>query len=180
MAPEKKSLTWLITGSSNGFGLALTRYVLATGDSVISTSRNPARTPELVEEVEAQANGRWVTLDVSWSQDKVKEAIDHAETPFDGGIDVVVNNAAYSPLGAVEDVQEDWAKAQFETNFRGPVRICNAVLPHMRERGRGTIANVSSLPGLMTWPAMGFYSASKFALESISEILASEVSQFGI
>ncbi|RYP89690.1 hypothetical protein DL770_004178 [Monosporascus sp. CRB-9-2] len=180
MAPEKKPLTWLITGSSNGFGLALTRYVLTTGDNVIATSRNPAKTPELVKEVEAQANGRWVALDVNWSQDEIKEVIDHAETLFHGGIDVVVNNAAYSLLGAVEDVQEDRAKAQFETNFWGPVRICNAVLPHMRGRGRGTIANVSSLLGIMTWPAMGFYSASKFALESISEVLASEVSQFGI
>ncbi|RYP61602.1 hypothetical protein DL769_007635 [Monosporascus sp. CRB-8-3] len=160
--------------------LALTRYVLTRGDNMIATSRNPARTPELVKEVEAQGNGRWVALDVSWPQEKIKEVIDHADTLFDGGIDVVVNNAAYSLLGAVEDVQEDRAKAQFETNFWGPVRICNAVLPHMRGKGRGTIANVSSLLGVMTWPAMGFYSASKFALESISEVLASEVSQFGI
>ncbi|RYP05231.1 hypothetical protein DL764_003938 [Monosporascus ibericus] len=180
MVPEKKPLTWLITGSSNGFGLALTRYVLTTGDNVIAASRNPAKTPELVKEVEAQANGRWVALDVSWSQDKIKEVIDHAETLFDGGIDVVVNNAAYSLLGAVEDVHEDRAKVQFETNFWGPVHICNAVLPHMRGRGRGTIANISSLLGVTTWPAMGFYSASKFALESISQVLASEVLQFGI
>ncbi|RYP31093.1 hypothetical protein DL767_005937 [Monosporascus sp. MG133] len=180
MAPAKKPLTWLITGCSNGFGLALTRYVLTTGDNVIATSRDPAKTPELVKEVEAQANGRWVALDVSWPQDKIKEVIDQAETLFDGGIDVVINNAAYSILGAVEDVQEDRAKAQFETNLWGPVRICKAVLPHMRGRGRGTIANVSSLLGIRAFPAVGFYSASKFALESISEALALEVSQFGI
>lgn len=159
--------TWLITGSSNGLGLSLTRYVLKAGDNVIATSRNPAKTPELVQEVESQPNGKWAQLDINWSQGQIQAAIESAEALFDGGIDVVVNNAAYSLLGAVEDVPEEQARAQFDTNFWGTVRVCNEVLPHMRQRGRGTIANVSSLLGLTTWPGMGFYSASKFALESM-------------
>ncbi|KAF4455123.1 short chain oxidoreductase [Fusarium albosuccineum] len=100
MSSTRKPLTWLITGSSNGFGLALTRQVLASGDNVIATSHNPQRTAELVQEVEAKPNGRWIGLDF-------------------GSLDVMVNNAAYSVLGAVEDVPEDQAKAEFETNFWG-------------------------------------------------------------
>lgn len=167
MLSDIKALTWLITGSSNGLGLALTRYVLSTGDNVIATSRNPAKTPELVKEVKSHPNGEWIPFDNTWSQDKIQQVVDSAETLFPGGIDVLVNNGAYSLLGAVEDVPEEQAKAQFETNFWGPIRICNTILPLMRQRGRGTIVNVSSLLGLTTWPAMGFYSATKFALESM-------------
>lgn len=166
MSSDKKPLTWLITGSSNGLGHALARYVLSTGDNVIATSRNPSKTPELVEEFESQQNGKWIAFDNNWSQDRIQDVIDSAETLFDGGIDVIINHGAYSLLGAVEDVSEEQAKAQFETNFWGPIRICNSILPHMRRRGHGTIANVSSLLGLTTWPAMGFYSATKWALES--------------
>ncbi|KAK7753424.1 hypothetical protein SLS62_004715 [Diatrype stigma] len=180
MPSGKKPLTWLITGSSNGLGLALTRHVLSTGDNVIATSRNPAKTHELVQEVESQSNGKWISFDNTWSQDKIQQAIGGADAVFPGGIDVLVNNGASSLLGAVEDVPEEEAKAQFETNFWGPLRICNTILPYMRQRGRGTIVNVSSLLGLTTWPAMGFYLASKFALESISQVLAAEVAPFGI
>ncbi|KAF4997292.1 hypothetical protein FDECE_12109 [Fusarium decemcellulare] len=198
MSDIRKPLTWLITGSSNGFGLALTRQVLASGDNVIATSRNPQRTPELVQEVETKSNGCWVGLDVCWSSEKITQVISQAETQF-GGLDVVVNNAAYSVLGAVEDVPEDQAKAEFETNFWGALRVVKAVIPGMRNRGSGTIVNVSSALGVTSWPACGLYSASKFALEGgfvpaslflaflltlaslgMSQALAQEVKAFGI
>ncbi|KAJ3542636.1 hypothetical protein NM208_g3997 [Fusarium decemcellulare] len=198
MSGTRKPLTWLITGSSNGFGLALTRQVLASGDNVIATSRNPQRTPELVQEVEAKSNGRWIGLDVCWSSERIAKVIAQAEAQF-GGLDVVVNNAAYSILGAVEDVPEDQAKAEFETNFWGALRVVKAILSGMRDRGSGTIVNVSSALGVTSWPACGLYSASKFALEGefapfvsfitlslmltslgMSQALAQEVKTFGI
>lgn len=166
MASTTNKLTWLVTGSSNGIGLALVRYILrSTSDNVIATSRNPSKTPELVQEIEAHPNGTWVTLDISWPQDKITEAIAAADALFEGGITAVVNNAAFAVMGAIEDIAEEDAKAEFETNVWGTLRVCKAAIPRMRGRGRGTIVQVSSLLGLTVFPALGIYSASKFALE---------------
>lgn len=165
MAGAQKKLTWLVTGSSNGIGLALVRYILSTGDNVIATSRNPAKTPELVKEVESHPNGKWFALDISWSQDKVTEAIGVADALFEGGISAIVNNAAFAVIGAIEDIPEEDAKAEFDTNVWGTLRVCKAILPKMRQRGSGTIVQISSVLGLTVCPALGMYCASKFALE---------------
>ncbi|RWA04934.1 hypothetical protein EKO27_g10168 [Xylaria grammica] len=180
MAAAGKKLTWLVTGSSNGIGLALVRYVLSTGDNVIATSRNPAKTPELVKEVEAHPNGKWITLDVAWSQDKITQAIGEADALFEGGITAVVNNAAFGIAGSIEDIPEEDAKAEFDTNVWGTLRVCKAIIPTMRQRGSGNLVQISSVLGLAVCPGLGIYCASKFTLEAISEAIAQETSAFGI
>ncbi|KAH3912805.1 hypothetical protein HBI56_238190 [Parastagonospora nodorum] len=180
MAGAESKLTWLVTGSSNGIGLALVRYLLTTGDNVIATSRNPNKTPELVKEIESKSNGKWIALDISWSQESITEAIGVADALFEGGITAIVNNAGFAVAGAIEDIPEEDAKAEFDTNVWGTLRVCKAILPRMRQRGSGTIVQISSVLGLAVFPALGMYSASKFALEAISEALSHETSSFGI
>lgn len=145
--PASHALTFLITGCSSGIGLALARECLRHGHNVIATSRNPSRTPELVAEIESSASGsgkgKWMKLDVTASQDEVTAVVKDAWRVFvggggtgSGGIDVLVNNAAYSVLGAVEDIDDDAVRAQFNTNFLGVLRVIRAVVPLMRERER--------------------------------------------
>jgi len=172
-APKKN--TWIVTGCSNGMGLALARYILTTGDNVIATSRNPSNTPELVEEIQSHPNGAWLRLDVLWTQDEISEAIGAADALFDGGITVTVNNAGYVVLGAIEDMAEADAKAEFETNVWGCLRVCKAIIPKMRQRKSGTIVQISSVCGLAVFPALGMYSASKFALEGKGNCLTSQI-----
>ena len=132
-----------------------------------ATSRNPSRTPELANEIEATSRGKFVTLDPNASLDEIRGALVPAQAAFPGGIDVVINNAAFSVLGAIEDIPEDQAKAMFETNVWGVLRVTKAVLPSMRARGNGTIVNISSLVGMTTVPSAGMYGASKYALEGM-------------
>jgi NAD(P)-dependent dehydrogenase (short-subunit alcohol dehydrogenase family) len=160
MANVGEKQTWLVTGSSNGIGLALVRYILSTGDNVIATSRNPAKTPEVVKEIESYPNGKWATLDIAWPQDKINQAIKEADALFEGGITAVVNNAAFGVTGAVEDVSEEDAKAEFDTNVWGTVRVCKAIL------------QISSVMGLVVSPAYGIYCASKFALEGKRDLIS--------
>ncbi|GME59157.1 hypothetical protein GTA08_BOTSDO03910 [Neofusicoccum parvum] len=173
-------LTFLITGASSGFGLALSLHALRNGHNVVATvrTRTGGRHASAVQAIE-ELGGKCVELDVS----------DLAAIPavvasvLDGGrgkIDVLVNNAGYSLLGAVEDMTIEETKAQMETNFFGPLRLVQAVVPHMRARRSGTIVNVSSVAGLFALPSCGLYSASKFALEGLSESLAKELSPFNI
>jgi len=169
---------WLITGSSSGLGLALTRYAQSQGHTVVATSRNPSKTPDLVAEVESHG-GKWLRLDVTSPDSEIKAVVRQAESLF-GRIDVVVNNAGYAVMGAVEDVPESETAAQMEANFSGPLRIMQAVLPDMRKRRSGVIMNVSSTQGLCPSPACGVYAASKAALEAVSESCSAEVAPFGI
>ncbi|KAI1621509.1 hypothetical protein EDD37DRAFT_120438 [Exophiala viscosa] len=173
-----KKPVWLITGSSSGIGLALTRYVLSQGHKVIATSRNPSKTPNLVSEVEEQGS-KWLTLDNTQSNQNIKATIERAESFF-GGIDILVNNAGYCVLGALEDTPDAELVTQMETNFLGPVRIMQAVIPGMRSRRSGVILNVSSTQGFCPSQACGVYAASKAALEAVSEACSVEVSSFGI
>ncbi|KAJ9622948.1 hypothetical protein H2204_011292 [Knufia peltigerae] len=169
---------WLITGSSAGLGLALTRYALSQGHRVIATSRSPPKTPDLVQEVESQG-GKWLALDTTQTDQQIKEIVRQAESFF-GRIDVLVNNAAFCVLGAVEDLPDADIVLQMRTNFLGPVRIMQAVLPGMRKRRSGMIMNVSSTQGFVASHACGVYAASKFALEAMSEACRAEVAAFGI
>ncbi|WP_375755921.1 oxidoreductase [Corallococcus exercitus] len=167
---------WFVTGSSSGFGRNIVEEVIARGERVVATARDPRTLEDLV----ARAPGRVlaVRLDVT-KADQVQESIAAALKHF-GAIDVLVNNAGYALLGAVEETSDAELRAAFEPLFFGAVAMTRAVLPHMRERKTGTVVQVSSLAGLVTYPGVGAYSAAKHALEGLSESLAKEVAPFGV
>ncbi|RAL17392.1 SDR family oxidoreductase [Aspergillus homomorphus CBS 101889] len=175
-APTTKKLTWLVTGCSSGFGLSLTRAALAGGHKVIATSRNPSRTPELVADIESRG-GRWVQLDVT-SHDS-SDVVARLEREGDH-IDVLVNNAGYSIYAPIETVEEKEVRAQMDTMFFGPLRLIQAVLPHMRQRKSGVIVNMSSGAALDGIPTMGVYAGAKAGLDALTKILAKEVDSCNI
>jgi short-subunit dehydrogenase len=159
--PTRK-LTWLITGCSSGFGLSLARYVQAGGHTLIATSRNPSRTPELVAEVEGKG-GKWLQLDVEDPNSaQVIESLETSDQP----IDVLVNNAGFSIYAPIETCTEDEARRQMETMYFAPLRLMKAVLPHMRKRRFGIIANMSSGAALEGRESMGAYAPAKSATDS--------------
>lgn len=168
--------TWLITGCSSGFGAEIARQVLEAGDQAIVTARNP----QTVEAIVAAHSGRALAapLDVTKS-DEIANAVDLARQRF-GGIDVLVNNAGASYLTSIEEGDEARIRKLFETNFFGPLALVRATLPVMREKRSGHIINFSSIGGLAAFAASGYYAATKFALEGMSEALAQEVGPLGI
>jgi short-subunit dehydrogenase len=159
----------LITGASSGVGQSTARLLSQKGYKVFGTSRSPLGSESGIE---------MVTLDVR-NDDSVttcvKSVLDKA-----GRIDVLINNAAYELSGALEETSLDEARAQFDTNFFGVVRMVKAVLPSMRERQQGRIINVGSFSGVSAIPFMGMYSASKSALEGYSDALRMELAPFNI
>ena len=165
----------LITGTSTGIGRAAAEMLAAKGYRVLATMRTPEKGRDLAEN--AKANG-WdltvVPLDVRDGA-SVGGALDQA-----GDIDVLVNNAGFEVWGPLEEMTVDDVKDQFETNVYGPFRLITAVLPRMRQRGSGVIVNVSSVAGRVSAPLNGLYSASKFALEALSETIHYEVGHFGV
>jgi len=168
--------TWFITGASSGFGSAFANYALQMGYNVVATARNPGRLKDLV----AHAPGRVLALelDVNRSQDApaaVAAAVQHF-----GRIDVVINNAGYGVVGAAEETPENELRALMETNFFGAIAVIKAALPVLRAQGSGSIVNISSLGGQLSFAGFSAYSASKFALEGFSEGLAQEVAGFGV
>jgi NAD(P)-dependent dehydrogenase (short-subunit alcohol dehydrogenase family) len=164
---------WFITGASSGFGQAFATYALAQGYNVAATARDAAkitvRDPERVLAL---------TLDVNRAGD-AERAIDAAVRRF-GGIDVVINNAGYGIVGAVEETPEKELRALMETNFFGAVAVIRAALPVLRAQSRGAIVNISSIGGQLSFAGFSAYSAAKFALEGLSEALAQEVAPFHI
>jgi NAD(P)-dependent dehydrogenase (short-subunit alcohol dehydrogenase family) len=168
----------LITGCSTGIGLATARHLASRGDRVYATARNPEAAARLVEARDAVANIRTLALDVT--DDASVQAAARTVLDAEGRIDVLVNNAGIGAFGTFEFVDEAVARATFETNFWGVMRVTRAVLPAMRAQRSGVIVNVSSVAGRVAGPAMGVYPASKFALEAASEALAREVYSFGI
>ncbi|KAL4902911.1 hypothetical protein BDW74DRAFT_157101 [Aspergillus multicolor] len=169
--------TWFITGASSGFGLDLALLALQSGHKVIGTVRNASKSSTAVSAIK-NAGGEILELDVT-NASTVSDVVAQANT-LHGGIDILVNNAGYSLLGAIEDMSDEEAHAQLETNFFGPLRLIRAFLPTLRARGNGTIVNVSSVAGQDAQPTCGLYAASKFALEGLSEALSREVEPFGI
>ncbi|MBW4688915.1 MAG: SDR family NAD(P)-dependent oxidoreductase [Komarekiella atlantica HA4396-MV6] len=167
---------WLITGCSTGFGRALAEAVLKKGDEVLATAREPEQLRPLIEDYPETAKA--VYLDVTLSQD-IQAAVDTAIATF-GRIDVLVNNAGYGLIGALEEVNDTDIRQQFETNFFGALRLMRAVLPLMRQQGSGHIVNMSSTAGLVGFGGSSIYCGTKFALEGTSEALAKEVESFGI
>jgi NAD(P)-dependent dehydrogenase (short-subunit alcohol dehydrogenase family) len=168
----------LITGCSTGIGLAAARHLASRGDRVYATARNPEGAADLVSARASDANIRTLPLDVT-SDASVTTAV-KAVLDAEGRIDVLVNNAGIGAFGTFEFVDEAVARATFETNFWGVLRVTRAVLPTMRAQGSGIIVNISSVAGKIAGAAMGVYPASKHALEAASEALAREVYPLGI
>lgn len=162
----KKQLTWLITGCSSGFGLSLTRIVQAGGHTVIATSRNPSRTPELVAEVEKKG-GKWLQLDVN--DPNSAQLIENLEKSGQE-IDVLVNNAGFSIYAPIETFAEDELRAQMESMYFGPLRLIRGVLPHMRKRRFGVIVNFSSGAALDARDSMGGYAGAKAGLDGTTNL----------
>ncbi len=167
---------WLITGSSTGFGRSLTEAVLKHGDCVIATARKPEQLQDFVERYPETVKA--VRLDVT-NLTEVKAAIDTAVSTF-GRVDVLVNNAGYGLVGALEEYGEDQMRQNFETNFFGAVNMIRAVLPVLRSQGQGHILNMSAIAGFTNELGFSIYGAAKFALEGMSEAVSGEVGPLGI
>ena len=167
---------WFITGCSTGFGRELARLVLERGWRAVVTARNPDQVKDLVQGHEDSALA--LKLDVT-DEGQVTEAAKAAMDRF-GQIDVLVNNAGYGYLAAIEEGEDREVRAMFEANFFGLAAMTRAVLPGMRARHSGCIVNISSIGGLASFPATGYYHATKYAVEGLSESLAQEVGPLGI
>jgi NAD(P)-dependent dehydrogenase (short-subunit alcohol dehydrogenase family) len=168
--------TWFITGASSGFGMAFAEFALNRGDNVVATARSIGKLEALVARAPKRVLA--VKLDVTNAAD-IQPAIDAAVRRF-GRIDYLFNNAGYGIVGAVEKTSDSELRAVLDTNFFGAVAVTKAVLPAMRAQRSGAIVNISSMGGQMSFEGVSAYSASKFALEGMSEALALEVKPFGI
>jgi NAD(P)-dependent dehydrogenase (short-subunit alcohol dehydrogenase family) len=170
------SKVWFITGTSSGFGRVWTEAALKRGDKVVATARNAG---ELDEFITAYGDAVLaLPLDVT-DRDAVFEAFGQAHRHF-GRLDVVVSNAGYGYMGAIEELEPEQAKASFDTNVFGTLSVIQAALPILRAQASGHILTVSSIGGVIAFPTGGSYTATKFAVEAMSEALAAEVAAFGI
>ncbi|SDG84277.1 oxidoreductase [Microbacterium pygmaeum] len=168
--------SWLITGASRGLGLALANAVLERGDNVVLGARDTASLETVI--AAHPQNALVVPLDVT-REDGIAHAVESARERF-GSIDVLVNNAGYGYRAALEEGEPEAIRRQFDTNVWGPVNLMKAVLPGMRATRSGAIVNVSSISARRCPPGSGYYSASKAALESISNAVRKEVEPLGI
>ncbi|QRM31445.1 oxidoreductase [Microvirga sp. VF16] len=167
--------TWFITGASRGFGALIVEKALAHGDQVVASARNPKAVTDRFGD---SPNMLAVALDVTdeaQSHQAVKEAIARF-----GRIDVLVNNAGYGLLGAVEEASGAEIEALYRTNVFGLLAVTRAVLPHMRRQRSGRILNFSSIGGYRSGPGFGVYCSTKFAVEGLTEALAAELSPLGV
>ena len=167
---------WLVTGASSGFGREITRAAVAAGDVVIGAARRPEALDDLVaahpDQVEAL---RLDVTDAAAIEGAVRDVVARH-----GRIDVLVNNAGRTHVGALEETTDRELRDLFDLHVFGPAALVRAVLPHMRERRSGAIVQMSSMGGQMSFAGFGAYSGTKFALEGMSEALADEVREFGI
>lgn len=171
--PQAKA--WFVTGASRGFGTLIVRAALQRGDNVIATARNPQ---QVIDAFGEQPNLLAVKVDVTREEDAV-EAVRQGVERF-GRIDVLVNNAGYGVLGAVEETSVAEAKANFDTNVFGLLAVSRAVLPQMRKQRSGHVVNISSLGGYSAYHGWGVYGASKFAVEGLTEAMSQELAPLGI
>lgn len=174
MADNKK--VWLVSGCSTGIGREIALAALRAGHKVVVTARNEKALDDIVASYPGTALA--LKLDVTRQEDVdtvVKETIAHW-----GAIEVLVNNAGYGYLAAIEEGEDEQVRAMFETNFFGALAMIKAVLPGMRQRRSGNIINISSQAGLMSNPGTGYYSATKYAMEAMSEALGKELAPFNI
>ncbi len=171
-----KSDVWFITGCSTGFGRELAKLVLERGYRAVITARDPSKIQDLKRGHESRA--LVLKLDVT-NRTEVEYAVKSAELAF-GSIDVLVNNAGYGYVAAIEESDETEVRNLVETNFFGLARMIHVVLPGMRKRRHGSVVNISSIGGLVGFPGVGYYNATKFAVEGLSESLSKEVAPLGI
>lgn len=167
---------WFITGCSTGFGRHLAQEVLSTGGKVAVTARNTADVQDLIATYPDTAVA--ITLDVT-KPEQVKAAVQQAMNAFQR-IDVLVNNAGIGYFGAIEESEEEEVRRMFEINFFGLASVTKEVLPILRTQRSGHIVNISSVGGMVAFPGVGFYNATKFAVTGYSEALAKEVAPLGI
>ena len=168
---------FFITGASKGFGLEMTRQLLATGHSVAATSRSKAR----LNEAAGTESSSFLPLEVDLTDpSNVAKAVSEAIETF-GRLDVIINNAGYGQLGGLEELSDAEARANYDINVFGTHNMIRAVLPQLRTQQSGHIINISSIAGITGgFPGWGVYCGTKFAVEGLSESLAAEVAQFGI
>ncbi len=171
-----QSSVWFITGCSTGFGRELASQLLAAGKKVVVTARDKAKVADLV--ALAPENALGLSLNVDRAGD-IAAAVAAAQEKF-GRIDVLVNNAGYGYLAAVEEGEDEEIRAMFETNVFGLAALCRAVLPGMRAQKSGTVVNISSMGGVCGFPGIGYYNATKFAVEGLSEAMAKELAPLGV
>lgn len=170
------SKVWFVTGSSKGFGRQFVLAALGRGDRVAATARNIDTLSDLVQEYGDAILA--IRLDVT-DRDQVFAAVKAAHEAF-GRLDVVINNAGYGLFGTVEEITAKQLRDQIETNLFGVLHVTQAVLPIMREQGAGHIIQISTVGGIVAFPTLGGYHASKWALEGLSDSLSQEVAGFGI
>lgn len=171
-----RSKNWFITGISSGLGQALAHAALERGDRVVGT----VRSADAAAAFSRRSAGRSIGLECDVTDHAaIRRAVAAAEEKT-GGIDILVNNAGYSLVGGVEEATRSEVRRQFEVNVFGALTVMQAALPFMRARRAGRIVNITSVSGLVGWPSLGIYTASKFALEGLSETLALELEPLGI
>jgi NAD(P)-dependent dehydrogenase (short-subunit alcohol dehydrogenase family) len=167
---------WLVTGAGSGLGRAITEAAVAAGDVVVAAARRPETLHPLVDAHPDQVEAlRLDVTDLAAAGAAVRDVVGRH-----GRLDVLVNNAGRAHVGAVEETTDAELRALFEVHFFGPAALVRAALPHLRARRSGTIVQISSMGGQLSFPGVGGYSASKFALEGLSEALAAEVAPLGI
>ncbi|WP_226350528.1 SDR family NAD(P)-dependent oxidoreductase [Pseudonocardia sp. ICBG601] len=175
-SPVTERPVWFVTGAGRGLGRALTQAALAAGERVVATVRRADALADLRAEFPSALHV--ATADVR-DRDAVRAAVSAGVARF-GHLDVVVNNAGYGLVGAVEEVGEAEARDIVDTNLLGPLWVAQAVLPHLRARGAGHIVQISTTGAVGAMPTLGLYNAGKWGLEGFSQALAGEVSRFGI
>jgi NAD(P)-dependent dehydrogenase (short-subunit alcohol dehydrogenase family) len=175
MKTNEKQRVWFITGASRGFGAEIARAALAAGDLVAATARDPRRIPGDLGPADSLLR---VALDVT-SETSIAAAVEQTLARF-GRIDVLVNNAGYGIIGAVEETPGDEVRKIYETNVFGLLAVTRAVLPQLRKQRSGRIFNLSSVGGFRSGPGFGVYCSTKFAVEGISEALHGELAPLGI
>ena len=168
--------TWFITGTSSGFGRAFAEHAIARGHNVVATARRVDSLADLV----AQAPDRVLAVELDVAAAGAPERAIRAAIARFGRIDVLINNAGYGVVGALEETPDAELRAIMDTNFFGAMAVMRAALPVLREQRGGAIVNMSSLGGQLSFAGFSAYSASKFALEGASEALAQEVAPFGV
>lgn len=170
------SKTWLITGSSRGLGRAIAEAVLEAGDNLVATARRTESLNDLAEKYGDQV--KLFALDVT-DPEAARRAVQAAVDAF-GRLDVVVNNAGYADMAAIEDMSDQAFRGQIDANFYGVVNVTRAALPVLREQRSGHIIQISSVGGRVGGPGLGAYQAAKWAVGGFSEVLAQEVAHLGI
>ena len=170
------SKVWFITGCSTGFGRELAKHVLESGHKAVVASRKTEDVEDIVADYPDTAIA--VKLDVT-KEDEIKSSVEEATKKF-GQIDVLVNNAGIGYFGAIEESEDDEVRRMFEINFWGLANMTKAVLPGMRKQRSGNIVNIASIGGLVGFPAVGYYNATKFAVDGFSDALSKETAPLGI